>query len=156
MLYGIRQAHTLGDGEQGTCVFMSCASVHGYASNVKHSCASKMFCCRLEKKMCRLHVWAAATEKEEDVDIEEDAVSDLPPYIILAVCCQASPQGICEVDYRSMATLSLQTLGHHCCLCMQMNRMEKSLESTQGAFATVRTGRANTGMLDRIMVRQTT
>ena len=35
-----------------------------------------------------------------------------------------------------------------------MNRMEKSLESTQGAFATVRTGRANAGMLDRIIVSQ--
>ncbi|CAK0787315.1 hypothetical protein CVIRNUC_010533 [Coccomyxa viridis] len=60
----------------------------------------------LAKRLCRVQVRAAATDKQEDVDIEEDA----------------------------------------------MNRMEKSLESTQGAFATVRTGRANAGMLDRIVV----
>ncbi len=35
---------------------------------------------------------------------------------------------------------------------MQMTRMEKSLESTTSAFATVRTGRANAAMLDRIIV----
>ena len=35
---------------------------------------------------------------------------------------------------------------------MQMTRMEKSLESTTSAFATVRTGRANAAMLDRIVV----
>ncbi|EIE20361.1 ribosome recycling factor [Coccomyxa subellipsoidea C-169] len=33
-----------------------------------------------------------------------------------------------------------------------MTRMEKSLESTKGSFATVRTGRATPGMLDRIQV----
>lgn len=34
----------------------------------------------------------------------------------------------------------------------QMMRMEKSLESTTGSFQTVRTGRANAAMLDRIQV----
>lgn len=33
-----------------------------------------------------------------------------------------------------------------------MTRMEKSLESTQEAFSTIRTGRATPGMLDRIQV----
>jgi hypothetical protein len=37
-------------------------------------------------------------------------------------------------------------------LLSQMLRMEKSLESTTGAFQTVRTGRANAAMLDRIQV----
>ena len=52
----------------------------------------KMYCCRLEKRMCRLQVRAAATEKQEDVDIEEDAVPSLSPYIILTVCPQMSLQ----------------------------------------------------------------
>ncbi|CAL5229509.1 g12847 [Coccomyxa viridis] len=54
----------------------------------------------------RMIVRAAATEEQEEVDIEEDA----------------------------------------------MTRMEKSMESTTGAFSTVRTGRANAAMLDRIVV----
>jgi ribosome recycling factor len=36
--------------------------------------------------------------------------------------------------------------------CAQMERMEKSLESTKQSFATVRTGRASPAMLDRIQV----
>ena len=62
--------------------------------------------------------------------------------------------GMSKEKLRKHANTPLQILGIHCCVCMQMNRMEKSLESTQGAFATVRTGRANAGMLDRIVVRQ--
>lgn len=34
-----------------------------------------------------------------------------------------------------------------------MEKMDKSLESVKRSFATVRTGRANPGMLDRIEVR---
>jgi ribosome recycling factor len=37
-------------------------------------------------------------------------------------------------------------------LPLQMEKMEKSLESVQRNFSTVRTGRANPGMLDRIVV----
>lgn len=35
----------------------------------------------------------------------------------------------------------------------QMSRMEKSIESTKRSFATVRTGRANPSMLDRVEAR---
>ncbi len=35
---------------------------------------------------------------------------------------------------------------------VQMERMDKSLESVKRSFATVRTGRANPAMLDRIEV----
>lgn len=36
---------------------------------------------------------------------------------------------------------------------LQMERMDKSLESVKRSFATVRTGRANPAMLDRVEVR---
>ena len=35
---------------------------------------------------------------------------------------------------------------------LQMERMDKSLESVKRSFATVRTGRANPAMLDRVEV----
>ncbi len=38
---------------------------------------------------------------------------------------------------------------------MQMEKMEKSFEAVKRSFSTVRTGRANPGMLDRIEVRIT-
>ena len=62
-------------------------------SSALQSCESRVcLCCRLAKRLCRVQVRAAATEKQEDVDIEEDAVPEYFPNVVLAGCCKACLQ----------------------------------------------------------------
>ena len=81
------------EGESGTCELLSCASLHVCSKQ----CLAELriqgvFCCRLAKRLCRVQVRAAATEKQEDVDIEEDAVPEYFPNVVLAGCSKACLQ----------------------------------------------------------------
>ena len=81
------------EGESGTCKFLPCASVHLRLKQCLAELRTQgVFCCRLAKKLCRVQVRAAATEKQEDVDIEEDAVPEYFPNVVLAGCCKTCLQ----------------------------------------------------------------
>ncbi len=81
-----------------------------------------------------------ATAEDVDVDIEEDAVRSRKSYSLQA--------------FHQVSRLTKHELlpGTRAC-ARQMSRMEKSIESTKRSFATVRTGRANPSMLDRVEAR---
>lgn len=90
---------------------------------------------------------------EVDVTVEEDAVSRRRTRLkFIAVCClpllRCTPRML--RNHAPLVTLFLPLLVvPRVC---QMERMEKTLESVQRNFSTVRTGRANPSMLDRIDV----
>lgn len=104
---------------------------------------------------------------EVEITVEEDAVSGCadcvrqwehcgkarrpregcshPAGIMQLLHCRGHPLPACCCFYVPVLLLPP-------CPCLQMDRMEKSIESVRRNFASVRTGRANPAMLDRIEV----
>lgn len=105
---------------------------------------------------------AAQASAEVEITVEEDAVRSTLTWPLCtslnAICMPlASPlhttaaHATARPAYPALPLCSLQTKPAALVL-EQMEKMEKSVEATKRSFNTVRTGRANPAMLDRIEV----